>query len=650
MSRILPWNWLGSHSKSPRGRVPARARPCLAPLEQLEDRIVLNSTFVPPAAPIPLSQQSLNAVTEFLTEQGQLIAGQTSFVQAQTDLINQTGDKLPSAAIDFFLTIDSDLVQFDTDLVGSAGSTGSTGSTGIDTVMTYFALPLPAAINLEATLIPTVGLELQATNAVIAQLQNATVGELTKTEGIKLEADVVELKTNTMSGNYHRFAQIEYQLIGADANDLGPPLGLQGSTSPGLVGGLLQDLTVLASDAAVGVSASTSGSTSGSTPAADSFAAIESAFVADQNAFLQLEGVYLRKKLPGKMKSGTITLSRTYFVNIDADLIQIDNDLIGAPSAAAGQVGGVDGTLLTLKLSQKDLTSLANTLVPAVQAARATAIADQAAVQQISDANTTTFDIAGLEAAAELTGNQLALGVAGIEHALIQLDSGAFSPALGLQGSASPGLVGGLLQDATVLMSDAGGQAPTDIVYPPPAVVDAFLTFEGAMIQNQNSFLASEQTYLKLGVQLPAAIVDYFLQIDDALLDVDSGLVGPPGPAGPDVGVDGVLLQLGLPATYMANIQNNLIPAVQSIQKTATADVTALQQNAGASGPATSSTLLVFSKLTMIQLQEQVVLGNLSLSFGQIENALNGLDPTNQTYIQDSKNISDGAAKGQAVD
>jgi len=646
MSRTLSWKWLCSRSVFQRGRVPARVRPCLAAVEQLEDRVLLTATFVPPLAPIPLSQQSLNAVAAFITEQGRLFDTQDTIIQRQNDLINQTADKLPTNVVNFFLKIDADLAQIDNDFQPSTASTTGTagttsGTVGIDTVLTYLKLPLQTAINLESIFIPRIGQEVFATDAVMAQLQKSTPGVLTKAEGIKLEADVIELKTNSAAIALN-FSKIEYEFIGADANDLGPALGPQASAPPGPAGGLLQDLMVLASDASPPGDLNNDGQ-------ADAFVKIQNTFIAGENAFLKYEQALMEKIT--LHHEGLYVGDADYFLKLDGDLIKINTDL-AVSAAGTTAAAGVDNVLLndanTLNLSQQTVKGL-NALVQAVQSAGAEA----ATLEQEVAGATTSAAQPGLvddkhKGEIEIWSWSWGVSFAEMETNFIKLDPKNFGAALGYQGSAALGPVGGLLQDSLVLATDAGGTFPGAIVYPPPTVVDSFLKFESAVSQNENSFLASEQGFLNLGVQLPAAIVDYFLKMDDAFLEMDTGLVGPSGTPPVIGGADGVLLTLGLPPAYNDTI-NKLGAAIQTAQQAATAAETALQKNSG--GPATPAALQYFVKIDHIQKNEQTAMEQLSFSFLTIENEFIGLDPSNQEFgVQDSKNIADGAAKAQAVE
>jgi len=122
----------------------------------------------------------------------------------------------------------------------------------------------------------------------------------------------------------------------------------------------------------------------------DAFAKIESAYVSYSDANIKLQGEYLRKKLPGRMKSGTIA----FFLKIDADLFKIDTALIGTPSpvgaadaTTGGSTGGkigIDQALLKLDLSQDQIATIEKTLIPAVQSELDATVALQNQFQQAS--------------------------------------------------------------------------------------------------------------------------------------------------------------------------------------------------------------------------------------------------------------------------
>jgi hypothetical protein len=638
MSRTLSWKWLCSRLGFWHGHPPARVRPCLGALEQLEDRVLLSATPL-----IPLSNQSVGAVSAFLKLENSFEISQVDGIKLEADVIELKTNALSAAEIDYFLKIDGDLVQIDNDLIGTPGPAGSTGTTGIDGILTNLDLPVDMAINLEAELLPAVQSARAATTTVIGQLQQlqtagksvvhpaASVDVFLKIEGI----DGTAADDATLN-----FAKIEYEFIGADATDLGAALGAQGSAAPGAAGGLLQDFVVLAADTAAGPN-----TTSGSAvvPARESSTPSVSEFVATESAYANAVGVYIHRKLPGRMKSGQITLSRgaaDYFLKLDADLLQINDDLIGTPGAGSG----IDGALLKLQLPQATLNSI-NALVTALGNADTAIMAQQKLLDNANIASAGS-SLADVEAAAQQQADQFALAFAKIEINFINQTTG-LGPALGLQGSSAPGPAGGLLQDALVLATDAGGTFPGAIVYPPPAVVDAFLKIDAAIIQNQNALVSAEQAYIKLGVQLPAVLVDYFSKIDSDLLEIDTGLLGTAaGPAGPGVtGIDSILENLnGMPATYVSQIQS-LDKQVQSGQQAVTAAQTGVQNT---SGTVTAAALAEFHKLGGIQVQAEAAFVGISTNFDAIVDQFIGLDPGEDAMIQDSKNIADGAAKGQA--
>ncbi len=638
MSRTLSWKWLCSRLglRHTRTRTPTSLRPCLAALDQLEDRVLLSSTPL-----IPLSNQSVSAVDAFLKFESTFIAGQNTFLQSESTVIQQSNNVLPASIVDYFLKIDDDGVQIDTDLIVTPAAAGAAATTGgIDGILTNLALPVNTAIDLEAQVIPAVAQQLQTTNTLIALLsRTGTPG------GVRPDAYDAFLKLDGIEGESLaaatgftlNFTKIEYQFIGADATDLGPALGVQGSASAGPAGGLLQDVVVLTSDADP-----TLPPPAATTPPAAvvSFLTIESAFIDGENSFIKSELTF-RKASGGELSSAAVD----YFLKLDADLVQVDNDLAPA-SVAGGATAGIDGVLLKLQLPPTTLATI-NTLVPAVQQAQAAAIAAEKAVQ---GAGSTTADdkLAGLEATAQQAASQLTLNFAKIEYDFINLDPTDLGPALGLQGSKTPGPAGGLLQDVVALASDAGGQFPGAIIYPPPAVVDAFIKFENAIIQNQSAMVAAEQAFIKLDVQLPAVIVDYFVQIDDDQLEIDTALIGTPGSTTDPGGIDGALESLaGMPAAYDTTIQALKVTVLKG-QAALTAAETALEQNAG--GTATAAALLYFASFQGDHDKFQEAFGDLVLSFGAIENEFIGLNPGNAAYVQDSKNIADGAAKAQAVE
>lgn len=460
MSPLLSWKWLCSRPDFRHRPIPGRARRCLAAVEQLEDRVLLTAT-----APVPLSHTSAHAVESFLKLEHKLVGGQTDAIKLEADVIELKTQSLSAAAVDYFLKIDRDMLQIDNDLIGAAGSAGAAGTGGIDGILTGLALPAKVASDLESRLIPAVESAREATIAVIGKLEKLAAG----TQGIQ-SASAVDwwLKIPRVVESAARdftlsFAKIEHDFIGADAKDLGPALGLQGAPAAGPAGALLEDLAVLTADAA---------------PPSDLNGDHQvEAFIKYATHFLGGEDEYLRKKLPGKMKSGQITVTRAeYFLKIDADLVQMDNDLAGSPatSTSAGTTAtpvGVANVLLndakTLGLSPQTVGKL-EALVKAAQAAGAEAAAQEQEILKIFGNLGDGGFLAdkgkgGIGAASDLftgVGWSFGLEIDGMEDSLIKLDPN-LGPSLGSStGTTAPGPLGGLLQDSLVLVSDVGGKLP----------------------------------------------------------------------------------------------------------------------------------------------------------------------------------------------
>jgi hypothetical protein len=175
--------------------------------------------------------------------------------------------------------------------------------------------------------------------------------------------------------------------------------------------------------------------------------------------------------------------------------------------------------------------------------------------------------------------------------------------------------------------------------------VDGFVNIESAIVRTQYAIVTAEQTAINLGVQLPPAIVSYFTQVDDALLEIDNGLAGAPGSTGALGGIDSLLLTLpALPADEVARIQS-LATQVQQGQQAVTAAEAAIQKT---NGPVTPAALDFFAELPGMQTKFYERFAEVGLRFALIEGQLIGLDPSS-AMLQDAKNISDGAAKGQAA-
>ena len=481
MSRSLSWKWLCSPLTVRKSGSRGRSRPCLAALEQLEDRVLLSAA---PAA--SLSGESLQAVDAFLKIENAYNKAQTEFLKIENKLANDTTQKLSSDTVNYFLKIDSDLVQVDTDLIGSPNTT-ATG--GIDGILDTLKLPSRTADYLDHKLVPAVSQELALANKLIGQLSPTTTtaslasaAPSTSTDlRIHKLADVPELTVD--------FAAIEYKFIGADPADLGPALGPQGSPSPGAAGGLLQDLAVLGADAA-GKQFQTS--TGGSTAPAvvNAFLKIEETLIDQQNDFLKSEDALL-KYSKHKLSAAAVD----YFLKIDQDLIALDNDAIGPPTtppaaASTTATGGIAGVLLKLDLPADMLANIQNKMIPAVQDARDAALAALAQLQQgaSSGADTIKINIEHIELKVGGGFGVVAADFMKIENALLNLDPTDLGPALGLQGSPAPGMVGGLLQDALALVSDVGVGLP--------------VTFHKHDDDTQLNAAGAEQGLVGLGVQL----------------------------------------------------------------------------------------------------------------------------------------------------
>jgi hypothetical protein len=675
MSAPLSWKWLCSRPGFRQGHTPKRGRPCLAAVEQLEDRIVLNAT-----APIPLSNQSLNAVNAFLKIENSFEITQVEGLKLEADVIELKTNSLTAAQIDYFLKVDKDMLQIDGDFIGLGGS--NTLDTGIDGILANLALPANLANDLEAKIIPAVQSAREATIAVIGELEQLTPAAQgsAAADGIITFAAKNAWPTSIDYGSFKAgdasvlneavaFAKIEYEFIGADANDLGPALGLQGAAAAGPAGELLQDFGVLTADAApihapfvllFGRDLIGNG--------VDAFINTANQFLDGQNAFLKFEQGVVDGYI-GKIKSHPPAAEVDYFLKIDADLAQNDADLANVANVllkdAAASAGSTTGN--TLDLSQETMSSL-QALVKTAQAAGAEAAAlEQEALGifgNLGDGGFLAGD-GGTGADAvfdkhkgeiEVLSWSFGVSFAEIENSLISVDPN-LGPALALStgstgsttGTTSPGPAGGLLQDALVLAADANGAFTQNV-----AVVGAFLKLEDTIIQREEDFVAAEQAFINLGVQLPPAIVSYFTASDDNLLQIDSGLLGTSGSTGTAAtpGLDSILEGLsGLPASYVASLQA-LAKQAESAQQALTGALAAVQNTGGLPAPTAADQVYMKHEFNHLQADTKHAFAAISANFAQIEDLLIGLlDPSNQQYgVQDSKNIADGAAQQVAVE
>ncbi|HET6882321.1 MAG TPA: hypothetical protein VFI31_19305 [Pirellulales bacterium] len=597
-------------------------------------------------APIPLSNQSLNAVNEFLRFEYKFTEiTQVDGIKMVVDPI-ELKTNLTAAQVDYFLKIDRDMVQVDDDFIGSPQ--GSNTFAGIDGVLANLALPANVASDLEAKLIPAVQSAREATTTLITQLENLTpaqggqsaaaVDYFQKIKGIEREA----------ADDMLAFAKIEYQLIAADPNDLGPALGLQGTAAAGPAGALLNDLGVLTADTAPPSDLNGDGQV-------DAFIKTANQFLTGQNAFLNFEVIELKtndatghylKTPPGRMDAGELD----YFLKIDGDLAQNDADLARVAKLLLKDAqASTAGSTNTLDLSQETISSL-QALVKAAQNAGAEAAALEKEV--LGSPSGTTFQPGGGDAVfdkhkgeIEILSWSFGVSFAEMENSLINLDPN-LGPALALStGTTAPGPAGGLLNDMLVLAADANGAFTQNV-----AVVAAFLSIEGNIIQAENNFVAAEQAFINLGVQLPPAIVSYFTAVDNGMLEIDSGLLGTPGSTGTAAtpGLDSILEGLsGLPASYVASPQA-LAKQAQSAQQAVTSALAEVQSTSSLPTPTPADQVYMKYEFHHLQADTKQAFATISANFDQIEGLLIGLDPSNQYDIQDSKNIADGAAKGQA--
>ncbi|MGH7135429.1 MAG: type VI secretion system tube protein Hcp, partial [Pirellulales bacterium] len=447
MSRKLSWKWLGSQFGVRKACPRGRTRPCLAALEQLEDRVLLSAASVTPP-----TDQALSAVNAFLKIEGTFNQSQTDFLKAESDFLKIGSHKLTAATVDYFLKIDGDLLKIGEDLVVSP--TGAAVG-GIDGTLANLKLPASTADNLQK-IMPAVEQQLKLDNQLIGLLEparaNAAAAVVTSAAAVN-----GYIKLDGIPAIAVNFAQIENGLIGADTADLGPALGLQGSdTSPGEAGGLLQDLAVLGADA----SANYSGTPSAAAPVVDAFLKIENTLIHKQDDFLKIESAFIKYGGNQLTSAGV-----DYFLKMDQDLIQVDNDSVGPP-ATVGQaavvgnaaLGGIDGVLLKLNLPANLLATIQQKIMPAIANDRDSAAALEAQLEQgaggvVMSAADVFLKLDGIKGESQDDKHKDEIHVSSfsfqkIELELVQLDPTDLGPALGPQGSAAPGLAGGFLQDS----------------------------------------------------------------------------------------------------------------------------------------------------------------------------------------------------------
>lgn len=444
---------------------PARrraARPCLAALEQLEDRVLLSA--VPPAA---MSEQSLDAVNNLLNIECKLTESQVVFLRAESGVLEHAGYDThgnikvsPSpSTLNYFYKIDGELAQIDSDLIGSPTDQGAGGLDGV--LLADLKLPAATQKYLQSVLLPAIGQELAMANQLLGQLANqspqpaatALGGDVDyKSDGYKLHG-IPRLTVN--------FAEIENDLIAADPADMGPALGLQGSPAPGPVGTLLQDLGGLAVDASPPENSGDSESHGTTIAAVEAFLNVENQLIDQQDDLLKLESAFLngstvsadtwRAHIHPNFTSPQAAVD--YFLKMDADLVQLDNDSVGPPLAAeaassassATAPGGIAGVLLTLDLPADLLTTIQNKIVPEMKSDRTALLAmeqqllQQGGVQPADKTSSGTTKKGGGDKPIE----QLTLNFSKASAALIQTDPQGFGP-----------LVPGMLQDLLVTTAD----------------------------------------------------------------------------------------------------------------------------------------------------------------------------------------------------
>ncbi len=443
-----------------------RARPCRTALEQLEDRVLLSA--VPPSA---LSEQSLAAVNALLKIESKFNDAQAVFLKAESAVLVHPGydlkhnHKLSVSTADYLSKVDGDLQKIDADLIGSPTGQGAGGLDGV--LLTNLALPTAAQKYLQNVLVPAVGQELELANKLAGLLDNqapqpeaATLGG-TPMDGDDLNFDGYEL--NSIPKLTVNFAQIENDLIAADPADLGPALGLQGSSNPGPAGKLLQDLAALDLDAAAPASPGESAGHGRTIAAVEAFLRIENQLIEQQDDLLKLESAFLKGQTePADSWRSHIhpnfTSSPTAvddFLKIDADLVQLDNDSIGPPVAAAMAAadsttvapGGIDGILLTLDLPTAMLAQIQHDIVPAVQSERAALVAMEGQLLQQQgqiQPEDKTSSAGDKKSGGDKPIEKISLNFGKVATALIQTDPQGLGP-----------LVGGMLQDMLVSTADA---------------------------------------------------------------------------------------------------------------------------------------------------------------------------------------------------
>jgi hypothetical protein len=418
MNRFPTWNWLASGNSAQRAGRSLVARPCLPAVEQLDDRILPSATANPAAAVTAPGPASPHAVATFLKWQDDFIKIQDSIIAIE-DSYHKENPGL-QVSNNYFIKLDQDLIQLDTDLAGAPSAAGTNAIGGIDGTIISYKRHSSASAQAGGTAVQAALVQTQAdlallsgggstggTTAAAATTGGPSVGAVINAY-LKLDSQERKIKIDLASSSL-TWVKIETQFAGSDLEKAAAALGA--------------DLATAATDAAPQTSR-----------ADNAFIKWESIFIKVQDEFIKLEGAYL---------DNNPKLSPTaanYFLKIDADYVAADLDMDGINDKVLG------GKLPPLVLQ-------------ALDAAMAT---DEAALN--ADINTISPPVTPAAATAAPTGNpDWALGRIKYKEALwaLTLDFTFQKIKLTyLEGDPDRPLIDKLAADLTTLLDDSLGITP----------------------------------------------------------------------------------------------------------------------------------------------------------------------------------------------
>jgi hypothetical protein len=280
----------------------------------------------------------------------------------------------------------------------------------------------------------------------------------------------------------------------------------------------------------------------------DAFLKYENAFIKGEASFIKGENIVIQQ-----YKEQVPSAVSAFFLKLDADFVKIDTTL--ASTTEGGATTGIDGVLIKLDLSSEEAGAAAYKIKTEVADLKAAAaLLQNPGIDVTAAAAVDTFiKLDGIEHKGRDTAEDFQTGFIKIEADFLKLD-----PV-------------NLKEPAAALKLDLGALAADAAA---PHAVERFIKLQESFLKFEEGFIKLENAFIKYGGDKPAAVTDYFLKLDGALIKIADDLIGAPAPKTTDAaviggvgGIDGALLKLDLPPNISGEIQDKWAPEIAAIRQ-----------------------------------------------------------------------------------